>query len=33
MKAMLAHNDVTYERTHNIAYLLTLPVTEGGSDP
>jgi len=24
MKAVLAHNDVTYERTHNIAYLLTL---------
>lgn len=24
MKAVLTHNDVTYERTHNIAYLLTL---------
>lgn len=24
MKAVLVHNDVTYERTHNIAYLLTL---------
>ncbi len=24
MKAVLAHNDVTYERTHNIAYLLNL---------
>jgi HEPN domain len=24
MKAVLAHNDVSYERTHNIAYLLTL---------
>lgn len=23
MKAVLAHNDVSYERTHNIAYLLT----------
>lgn len=24
IKAVLAHNDVSYERTHNIAYLLTL---------
>ena len=24
VKAVLAHNDVSYERTHNIAYLLTL---------
>ncbi len=24
MKAVLAHNNVVYERTHNIAYLLTL---------
>ncbi len=24
IKAVLAHNEVSYERTHNIAYLLTL---------
>jgi HEPN domain len=24
IKAVLAHNDVSYERTHNITYLLTL---------
>ena len=24
IKAVLAHNDVSFERTHNIAYLLTL---------
>lgn len=24
LKAVLAHNEVSYERTHNIAYLLTL---------
>lgn len=24
IKAVLAHRDVSYERTHNIAYLLTL---------
>lgn len=24
IKAVLAHNDVSYERTHNIAYLITL---------
>lgn len=31
IKAVLAHNDVSYERTHNIAYLLTL--LDGASIP
>jgi hypothetical protein len=31
IKAVLAHNEVVYERTHNIAYLLTL--LDGGSIP
>ena len=29
VKAVLAHNDVSYERTHNIAYLLTLLESAG----
>jgi hypothetical protein len=31
IKAVLAHNDVSYERTHNIAYLLKL--LDGASIP
>jgi hypothetical protein len=31
IKAVLAHNDVSYERTHNIAYLITL--LDGASIP
>ncbi|HEX5762293.1 MAG TPA: HEPN domain-containing protein [Solirubrobacterales bacterium] len=31
IKAVLAHNEVSYERTHNIAYLLTL--LDGASIP
>jgi hypothetical protein len=31
VKAVLAHNEVSYERTHNIAYLLTL--LDGASIP
>lgn len=33
VKAVLAHNDVSFERTHNIAYLLTLLDGAGISVP
>jgi HEPN domain-containing protein len=33
IKAVLAHNDVSYERTHNIAYLLTLLDSESIPKP
>ncbi len=33
IKAVLAHNDVSFERTHNIAYLLTLLDSAGIPKP
>ena len=33
LKAVLAHNEVSYERTHNIAYLLKLLESAGVTPP